>query len=33
VNALYDQTGYTTVFPITGDVLILNPNIVQNPGY
>ena len=33
VNAVVDNTGYTTVFPITGDVLSLNPNMVQNPGY
>lgn len=28
-----DKTGYTTVFPIYADVLSLNPNLTQNPGY
>ena len=33
VNAIDDPRGFTTVFPIPGDVLILNPNLLQNPGY
>lgn len=28
-----DNTGYTTVFAIHNDVLLLNPNLTQNPGY
>lgn len=28
-----DETGYTTVFAIFNDVLLLNPNLTQNPGY
>ncbi len=32
-NAIDDPKGFTTVFPIPGDVLILNPNLHQNPGY
>ncbi len=28
-----DETGYTTVFAIHNDVLMLNPNMSQNPGY
>ena len=27
------ETGYTTLFPIPSDVLDLNPNLKQNPGY
>ena len=30
---VYDQTGYTCVFPIPVDVLSLNPKLSQNPGY
>lgn len=30
---VYDATGYTTVFPIPVDVLNLNKNLSQNPGY
>jgi hypothetical protein len=30
---VYDATGYTTVFPISPDVLNLNANLTQNPGY
>ncbi len=33
VNAVVDNTGYTTVFPIPRDVLDLNPRLTQNPGY
>jgi len=33
VNAVVDNTGYTTVFPIPRDVLDLNPQLEQNPGY
>lgn len=29
----YDATGYTCVFPIPVDVISLNKNITQNPGY
>lgn len=28
-----ESTGYTNVFPIPSDVLTLNPNLTQNPGY
>ena len=28
-----DQTGYTTVFAIHNDILLLNPKMSQNPGY
>lgn len=28
-----DKTGYTTVFSIYADILSLNPNLTQNPGY
>ncbi len=28
-----DQTGYTTVFSIYDDILKVNPNLKQNPGY
>lgn len=28
-----DQTGYTTVFAIHNNVLLLNPKMTQNPGY
>ena len=28
-----ESDGHTTVFPIPGDVLTLNPNITQNKGY
>ncbi|MDH6312158.1 hypothetical protein M2137_000921 [Parabacteroides sp. PFB2-10] len=28
-----EENGYTTVFPIPENVLILNPNLSQNPGY
>lgn len=28
-----EDSGFTTVFPIPGDVLTLNPNITQNYGY
>ena len=30
---IYDNTGYTTVFPIPVSVLSLNSNLTQNPGY
>lgn len=30
---VYDATGYTTVFPIPVDVISLNKNLKQNPGY
>ena len=30
---VYDANGYTTVFPIPIDVLNLNKNLTQNPGY
>lgn len=33
VNAVVDNTGYTTVFPIPADVLKLNSKLRQNPGY
>ncbi len=33
VDAVVDNEGYTTVFPIPSDVLVLNSKIVQNPGY
>ena len=32
-NYLHDANGYTTVFPIPIDVLNLNKNLTQNPGY
>jgi hypothetical protein len=32
-DAITDNVGYTTVFPIPKDVLELNPNFEQNPGY
>ena len=28
-----EESGYTTVFPIPGDVVMQNPNITQNYGY
>ena len=28
-----ESDGHTTVFPIPGDILKLNPNLTQNPGY
>ena len=28
-----EGTGYTNVFPIPADILALNPNLTQNPGY
>jgi len=33
VNAVVDNTGYTTVFPIPSKVLELNSKLKQNPGY
>jgi len=33
IGAIDDETGFTTVFPIPSDVLHLNPNFTQNPGY
>jgi hypothetical protein len=28
-----ERDGHTTVFPIPGDIITLNPNITQNKGY
>lgn len=28
-----ESTGFTTVYPIHEDVLLLNTNLTQNPGY
>ena len=28
-----ESDGHTTVFPIPGDILKLNENLTQNPGY
>jgi hypothetical protein len=28
-----ESDGHTTVFPIPGDIITLNPNIKQNKGY
>ncbi len=32
-DAIDESDGHTTVFPIPADVLALNPNLTQNPGY
>ena len=28
-----EESGYTNLFPISADVLALNPKLTQNPGY
>jgi hypothetical protein len=32
-DAVDESDGHTTIFPIPADILTLNPNIKQNPGY
>ena len=33
IDKVDESDGHTTVFPIPGSIITLNPNIVQNKGY